>query len=238
MELVASIEPFLCPLSAFLDPNDSDFFRLCQTEYEEIGNENRSAILWASSALNPRNRLNAFYSRGYHSWRVNGCAATGRQFFVTSTFLLPALPIKRVDVILPCQSKYPNGLRRMLRALTLYGMSSGSIRGLEIVQYVEQVLFQWSSKLPYFKEIYQALTFGSRIVIKEIVFETNNAKVRLVPNADFTSRDLFPWTLSTASGRCHRTAGHLQSAWQIYDMCPTWTTTSRSYNCRKGMAWN
>ncbi|KAI5865744.1 hypothetical protein GGS23DRAFT_593922 [Durotheca rogersii] len=188
MELAASIEPFLCPLAAFLDPNDNDFYRLCQAEHNELVNENQSTLIWGLSACNPCNRVNAFSSKTDHSWRVDGSTAMGRQLFITPTFLLPELPVKRIDLIIPCQSKHPTGIRRMLRSSALYHVSSASVRQLEIVQYLEHILSRWSSGIPYFDQIYKAVPFGSRIVVEELAADINKIKVRLIPNKGFAEK--------------------------------------------------
>lgn len=201
MEFATIIEPLICPLAAFLDPNDNDFYRLCQAEHDELANENQSTLLWTSSVCNPCNRLNAFYPKTNDSWRVDGCTAMGHQLFATPTFLLPDLPAKRIDVIIPCQSKHPSGIRQMLRSSALYHMSSASIRRLEIVQYIEQALSRWSSEFPYFEEIYGALPFGSRIVVEELVVDINKIKVRFIPNTGFVER-LVRWD-------------HLCGAWKL-----------------------
>lgn len=135
--------------------------------------------------MNPRNRLNALPPVMKPQWRIDGCTAMGRQFFALPTFMLPDLPVKRIDIIIPCQSRQPHALRCTLRSSCLYGMSSRAINELEISQYILHVLDRWSSRQPYFEQIYRALPFGSKIILESIASNIDDARVRFLPNAEF-----------------------------------------------------
>lgn len=188
MELAASVELFICPSAPFLTPIDSEVFRTCQTEYDERQNDNRSGVRWNYSLMNPRNRLNALPPVMKPQWRIDGCTAMGRQFFALPIFMLPDLPVKRIDIIIPCQSRHPHALRRTLRSSCLYGMSSRAINELEISQYILHVLDRWSSRQPYFEQIYRALPFGSKIIVESITSNIDEVRVRFLPNAEFAKR--------------------------------------------------
>jgi serine/threonine protein kinase len=64
-------------------------------------------------------------------------------------------------------------------------MSSTAVGRLDIARYIEQVLSAWSSKVPFFREVYRALPFGSRILIEDIGADTDKVKVRFLSNAGF-----------------------------------------------------
>ncbi|KAI9888229.1 MAG: hypothetical protein M1814_000946 [Vezdaea aestivalis] len=185
MELAASVEPLNSPLAPFLTPADLEFFRFCQSEYEERQRDNNSELRWSVSLTNPRNRLNAWKATVDRRWRIDGCAGLGRQLFAVPLFMGPNLPVKRIDVILPCPSRYSPALRRFLRSSCLFSMFSPAINHLEICEYVIQALDYWSSKQLYFQEIYHQLPFGSKIIVEKLALNIENSTLRFLPNTRF-----------------------------------------------------
>lgn len=194
MDFVAAIEPFTSPLTPFLgDPLGCDYVRFCQSEYEELSRDaNISEWVWTNSLLNPRNRLEvlgpcqdeAGHGPGgtRNQWRIDGCAAMGRRLFAVPVYMCPDCPVRRIDVILPCQSMQPPALRRQLRSPDALFVAGRELGNLELGQYVNQALESWSLRLPYFDEIYRNISFGSSIILEEVSPDPRSAKLRFFPN--------------------------------------------------------
>ncbi|KAI6085160.1 hypothetical protein F4821DRAFT_241291 [Hypoxylon rubiginosum] len=93
MELSSRIEPYLSPLGLSC-----------------------LRLMAKSFPLNPRNWLDSFRSARQPLWHVDGCTALGRQFLAVLIFMLPGLPVKRIYVIISCQSQHPHPLRHALQS--------------------------------------------------------------------------------------------------------------------------
>lgn len=195
MELATSIDRYLCPTAAFLDKAGCDFFRTSQAEYEELQDSNNSTFLWSLSIHNPKNRLGSLEVTKSARWRIDGCASQGRRFFALPIFMLPDLPLRRIDVFVPCQSLQAAPLRRSLQSSEAFNTSSTFVKHLAISRYIARALENWSANQAYFREIFLAMPFGSSIIIEAIVPDVREAKLRFVPNTAYKARLLAQETL-------------------------------------------
>ncbi|KAL2073007.1 hypothetical protein VTL71DRAFT_10331 [Oculimacula yallundae] len=190
MELSASLESFICPLAPFLTFTDTktgiELCRVCQSEYDERESPNTSSTIWSLSSTNPQNRLNAFYPSLEPQWKIDGCTAMGRQLFAVPRYMGPDLPVKYIDIIIPCQSRQPHGLRRALQSGSLFSMSSQAVNKLDICHYIAQCLEIWSSRHLNFEILYRSLPFGSKFWLEGIVSRVEEAQFRIVPNVSLT----------------------------------------------------
>lgn len=152
MELAASIDRYLCPTAAFLDKAGCDLFRTSQAEYEELQDSNKSALRWSLSIHNPKNRLASLEVTKTAKWRIDGCASQGRRFFALPIFMLPDLPPRRIDVLIPCQSQQAAPLRRSLQSSEAFNTSSTCVEHLGISKYIARALENWSANQAYFRE--------------------------------------------------------------------------------------
>ena len=102
--------------------------------------------------------------------------------------MLPDIPLRRIDVIIPCQSRHPIPLRRSLESSSAYNIVGPSINQLGITKYILLVLHRWSSDHVRFRRIFEVLPFGTKIVIENIAFNIKDVRVRFVPNLQFESQ--------------------------------------------------
>lgn len=202
MELAAETEPFISPLSPFIDKNTVAMVVDAQKRHDAI-RTNDFGTEWSQSSLNPCNRVDGSYEVKSAFWRMDGCAGQGRRFFATPVGMSPQIPVRRIDVVIPPQSEYPNALRRSLEVGEAFNLSGNALNRLGIARYILHVLELWSQRQPYFREIYGSLPFGSMIVVENIAYRLPEVRLRWMPDYEF-SRSL----LSVTS---------LQQLWQFSD---------------------
>lgn len=181
MELAASIVPWISPSGAFIPLANCKIYTELKAESEMLEeNCNMSQELWRISAINPANRINSLSSADNRGWRIDGCCLRGTQFFAIPTQLSRVIPL-RVDVYIPDQGKQPIVLRRTLRSGAAFYIQDPSVNHLGITQLIVAVLEKWSTSINM-SEMFNALPFGSRIVIENIVSSINDIRVRILPN--------------------------------------------------------
>ncbi|QBZ56204.1 hypothetical protein PoMZ_01110 [Pyricularia oryzae] len=95
----------------------------------------------------------------------------GRQYYAVPVYMLPCLPPRSINVVIPCQARHPKPLRSALGSAEAFGMQTSRGRDLGISDYIIHVLGAWSTRQPYFVEIYRALPFGSKMLIESITPE-------------------------------------------------------------------
>lgn len=173
MELRASIIPYIWPTVVFLD-------RLPDQVNESLADvHDNPQRVWATSVLNPCNRLNADIPVG-GTWQIDGCTSRGTQFFAVpiDAETRKTAPIRRIDVFIPDQSRLAPVMRKQLRALEAANSQGPAASRLPLADYLRSVLSRWRSGFEGFDDLYRALPFGTRIIIESLPPSPENAKPR------------------------------------------------------------
>jgi hypothetical protein len=184
MEIAECVSIYVGPVAAFLDPDNCQFFRDCQAEYDSQSNRADSSMAERDAVLKSLDNNIELDIPVHPQWRIDGTWAF-RQFYAIPSFMLPNLDVKRIDVFIPCQSKHPTVLRHRLKSSAMVNLTGNAILSLGISHYVLKALQTWSTSQPQFTEIFQAMPFGSRIVMKNIPQNPEDAKFHWLPNGDF-----------------------------------------------------
>ncbi|KAH6963027.1 hypothetical protein DER45DRAFT_101205 [Fusarium avenaceum] len=188
MEFASCMEPFTSPRAPFLGAvGSNEFVRSCEAEHHDlISCPNTSAIVWDSSPTNPKNRIDKLQIPSTNArWRIDGCGAMGRLFFAAPVYMSPNVPVRYINLLLPCQSLHPTALRHGLHSTNVICTPRRNIGDLGISQYVVQALDSWSLRMPYFDDIYRNIAFGSLIIFEDVPFNPQSAKLRFVARRDF-----------------------------------------------------
>lgn len=181
MELAASLSPYLCPVGAFLNPSDSVHTTQVKAQAKLFTDRNKAPELWDQSSVNPCKRINAFRKPSQPRWRIDGCADRGTRFFALPIFMAPGLVPKRIDVWIPDQVKHPIPLRQALQSAAAYHTQNCRVNELGISNFILQVLEHWVTTTTNFSLMFEAMPFGSQIVIEEIKPNVDDVRVRFVP---------------------------------------------------------
>jgi len=107
------------------------------------------------------------------------------QFVALLIFMHPDIPLRRIDLFIPCRSKHSVALRRTLKLSAAFNLSGCHVNGLGIAKYVLRSLESWSAAQPCFRQIFRAMPFGSKIVIENINCKVHDTRVRFVPSPGF-----------------------------------------------------
>lgn len=182
MELAASLSPYFCPLGAFLEPSDSTLMREAKRYSQPSTDFDKSAELWENSSLNPCKRVNSLQKPSYTRWRIDGSADRGTRFFAVPVYMSPGLVPMRVDVSIPDQSKVPPPLRQTLQCAEAFYMRGAEVSQLGIAEFICRVLEYWEATAEGFRAAYEAMPFGSRIILENITFKIEEVKARFIPN--------------------------------------------------------
>lgn len=134
------------------------------------------------------------------TWRLDGVDSDGRRLFAVPGFAVGAPPL-RIDVLLPAPEDTPRALRASA-AMTMGSPTSAAARGLPLSRHVVRALEHWSAgiddaadkagrggqkaadKEGEFRRRYEALPFGSRIVVADVGADPTRAEIHLVPRYD------------------------------------------------------
>ena len=195
MELAASLAPLFSPTAAFLDLSDSSHLEdtkyHAKVPFQSISHQ----IIWEHSSLNPCKRVNTLQRPSPPHWRIDGCASHGTRFFAVPIGMSPGLAPKRIDVFIPDQSKHPPSLRETLQSSAAYYIKGHRINSLGISSFILQVLDYWERTTNNFRTIFEAMPFGSHIVIENVTFNLRDVRVRFVPNFEIETQLLSICTL-------------------------------------------
>ena len=182
MELDSSLVSNLClPIGAFnqlpkpAHPAETN-------DPERSSNSNTSAKVWGRSQLNPCNRLLRLSPTRAPRWRIDGCDSQGTQLQALPVFLEPHLLPLRVDVFIPDQSHHPPGLHDVLDSAAAFCIRDSRAAKLGISQLVLQALEHWTDDHEDFTSAFNALPFGSRIVVENVCIRPTCMRVRMVPD--------------------------------------------------------
>jgi serine/threonine protein kinase len=184
MELAGSVQSYICPTAAFLDPSGCLLLSGAESELELSRNPNASEVTWENSTLNPRNRFDDLSPTSSSRWRIDGCTLRGTQFFALPTFMMPQLAPMRIDVFIPDQSKHPPPLRPVLQSAAAPYVPGSRINELGIAQVILRVLDCWVEGQRNFENVFRAMPFGSRIALENITSNIREIKVRFIPILD------------------------------------------------------
>lgn len=135
---------------------------------------------WATSFLNPKNRIDSLEFPTSPSWRIDGCIAFGTQFYAVPLFLGPTQP-HRLDVFIPNHSTICPNLRQVLDlSIAFHTRDTRATRGLGVTRHIVRCLQHWtnSSKEAY---DYNKFPFGSRIVFHNLPASPCDARISIVP---------------------------------------------------------
>ncbi|KAI0412577.1 hypothetical protein F5X98DRAFT_391845 [Xylaria grammica] len=183
MELSASIWPFICPTAVFLEP--STYKLVGEERITQSGTTNTSQEAWDISLHNPATKMRKDGCLSTSKWCIDGCASSGTQFF--GTLLSPdtslPTPIRRIDIHIPDQAMQPPSIRNYLRSTEAMYTSNSELYRLPLIQYIQDVLTTWSSRVHHFDTLYRSLPFGSRIAILNLSTSPDQAEVRLLPRS-------------------------------------------------------
>lgn len=181
MELSASINPYICPTAVFLDPSEYGFSGLSDAS----GTSEPCTTDQHGSSAKLHARLHQELE-GPVSWRIDGCARLGTQFFAVPTAVADdgQVPLRRIDVYTPDQTRHHPQISKILRSTEATFASGSTINELPFARYILRVLTRWSNTVLNFVHIYQAMPFGSRIIIETISPDLDTVKVRFYPMPD------------------------------------------------------
>lgn len=156
-------------------------------------------------------------------WRIDGCDGQGVQFFALPVFLLPNLTPLRIDVFIPDQLKHPPGLRKALDSTSTFCVRDERVAGLGISKLILHVLERWTAQYDDFKKVFNALPFGSRIVVENISANIEDIKVHIISDYK-TERQLLSvealqkmWNLPDGSWPTALDLNQLQHQRQLHD---------------------
>ena len=114
------------------------------------------------------------------SWRVDG-ASFGVTFQVVPLGISHLRPL-RIDVVIPDQTAWASETWSLLDARDSAHTSGASVKQLRISNHLCIALEQWASNMPNFKEQYEMLPFGSKIVISNIEAKVEQMQMHFVAN--------------------------------------------------------
>lgn len=152
---------------------------------------------WATSPLNPKNRIESLEFPSNPFWRIDGCTGLGTQFYAIPLFIKPTIP-SRIDVFIPEQSSQTPEIRSLLQLDDAFHTKDrGRVRNLAITRLIVRKLQQWTTSFPDPPRWYHSLPFGSRIVFENISVNLDEIRICIAPmhnlerqlkSADFLDR--------------------------------------------------
>ena len=109
-----------------------------------------------------------FPTEAPRSWRIDGATFFGTEFYAVPTFLLPGLVPKQIHVRIPTQLQWPAAIRCSLDAIDSAHQCDSRVQNLGIADYLVLALTHRSSTSVDWVAQYQALSFGSSIVLDAV----------------------------------------------------------------------
>ncbi|KAK8056104.1 phosphotransferase enzyme family protein [Apiospora rasikravindrae] len=139
---------------------------------------------WASSLLNPCNRIDSLDYPKDIFWRVDGCAGLGTQYYAIPLFISPVPPI-RMDVFIP--ENQPPLLRHQLDLnLAFHTKDSERLSRLAITRHIIRTLQLWVATefadIETFTNFYRKAPFGTRLVLENLSLDIRQIEVKVGPN--------------------------------------------------------
>ncbi len=178
MEVAASVLPYITPLAAFLEPSKCTLLKILELEAGKNWAAAAQEQEWIDFLLNPETGADKPGVSGLE-WRIDGCGHHGTRFSALPVFMLPNLPILRIDVYIPDQARHPPVLQRSSKAARTFYIQSHCVNELDISRLVLQALNRWSASQPSFD---RAMPFGTRVAIENIVADFDKIELRFLPN--------------------------------------------------------
>ncbi|KAK7941110.1 phosphotransferase enzyme family protein [Apiospora aurea] len=139
---------------------------------------------WASSLLNPCNRIDSLDYPKDVSWRVDGSAGLGTQYYAIPLFISPVPPV-RMDVFIP--GDQPPLLRHQLDLnLAFHTKDSERLSRLAITRHIIRTLRLWVATqfedIESFAKFYRNAPFGTRLVLENLSLDIRQIEVKVGPN--------------------------------------------------------
>lgn len=145
-----------------------------------IEGANNEEVAWSMSVLNPATRVDSIDPLSNPKWRIDGSAAYGLQFFAVPIFLLPHIVPRRIDVFIPDQQEHPPALREVLQSDMAFHLIDGRVARLGICYHIVRALEIWTREQTDFRNLYESLPFGSRIMVENISPSPRDTRIRIV----------------------------------------------------------
>jgi hypothetical protein len=141
---------------------------------------------WASSQLNPKNRIDSLEPLKNARWRIDGATGLGTQYFAIPLFADVA-PM-RIDVFIHEGASYPIALRRSLDLdQAFHTKDADRVRRLGIARYLVRIL-QFQSEPgsvlapEHARVLYHRGPFGSRIIVETLSLNIEDCRLRIYAN--------------------------------------------------------
>lgn len=134
---------------------------------------------WASSELNPKNRIDSLTPVRNPKWRIDGGCGMGTQFYTVPLFISPCIPL-RVDTFIPKPSQSPSDLQRLLDLGATFSFRDSRIVSRGVSQHILRALEHYTATHPEFESEYRSLPFGSQILFDNLDRDVRRCRIKLV----------------------------------------------------------
>ena len=110
----------------------------------------------------------------HRGWYFEGATNFGRCLFAVPEACRSNMPPLRIDVLIPCQTKWAPDTWTRLDAAKSAHMTDGRIAQLGIAEYLAVVLEKWAASVPDFNTLYLSQPLGTNISV-DIIGENPDA---------------------------------------------------------------
>ncbi|ORY65863.1 uncharacterized protein BCR38DRAFT_338772 [Pseudomassariella vexata] len=164
-----AIQEVVHPTAAFTPQHDP----------QDLGADH--APSWDDSLLNPKNRIDSLDLPQMPLWRIDGSTGLGTQYYALPLFL-SAVPPTRMDVFIPADQ--PRVIQQQLDLDVAFHVKDAvRLSRLAITRHIIRTLHLWVATefkdLAAFKDFYQDVPFGTRLVFENLSLDIRNIQVRV-----------------------------------------------------------
>ena len=124
----------------------------------------------------------------HRGWYFEGATNFGRCLFAVPEACRSNMPPLRIDVLIPCQTRWAPDTWTKLDAAKSAHMTDGRIAHLGITEYVAVVLEKWAASLPDFNTLYMSQPLGTNISIDKIGENLDATDVHFITDKNLAGR--------------------------------------------------
>ena len=124
----------------------------------------------------------------HRGWYFEGATNFGRNLFVVPEACRSNMPPLRIDVLIPCQTKWAPNMWTKLDAAKSAHVPDGRIAHLGIAEHVAVILERWAASVPDFNKLYLSQPLGTNISIDKIQENIDDTEVHFITDKNFHSR--------------------------------------------------
>ena len=179
MNLAASLRPHYASISCAYDtfPDTAGY-----VEHHVSGEDDDADLISCTSSAKRAQPVS------HHGWYFEGATNFGRNFFVVPEACRSNMPPLRIDVLIPCQTKWAPSLWTKLDAAKSAHMPDSRVAHLGIAEHVAKILEKWAASVSGFDKVYLNQPLGTNILIDKIEENTDATDVHFEIDKNLDNR--------------------------------------------------